>query len=353
MKTIPDKILKIVVLLSWMALAAPAPGQENSAAADQEKCTQNMLKIYKAIQAYRHDHKALPNWISDLVPDYLKDESALLCPVAARTGAQDPFGIKDPKVKTSYLYEFCAHEIPGAIWGGSKMTMQTWKQLEMGLVGGDVPMLRCHLHSPVLNVGFNGKVYESESTWETRFADVVNPADLSPKMILAKFAAEEPPAAPPVTSRPRQPENPGEALVGKPAPDIDLELLDGGQFKLADYKGKNVLMIDFWATWCGPCRMAMPVLVDLAKEYKDKDVLYFAVDLRETPELISKYLKEQKLDISVPLDKDGAVAKAYRVQGIPSMVIIDKEGVVQVYHIGYSEDLKARMKASLDKIAGS
>src|SRR5690348_12023215 len=96
-------------------------------------------------------------------------------------------------------------------------------------------------------------------------------------------------------------------LVGKPAPAIKLDLLDGGKFDLADYKGKNVLIVDFWATWCGPCRAAMPVLMDVAKEYKDKGVLYFAVDLRENPATIKKFLQAQKWNIQVPLDKNGKV----------------------------------------------
>jgi len=140
------------------------------------------------------------------------------------------------------------------------------------------------------------------------------------------------------------------ALVGKPAPEIKLDLLDGGKFDLANYKGKNVLIVDFWATWCGPCRAAMPVLMDVAKEYQPKGVLYFAVDLREDKATIQKFLTAQKWNIKVPLDKTGKVADAYGVSGIPTMAIIDKQGVVREVHLGFSPTLKNDLKKSLDKL---
>ena len=72
-------------------------------------------------------------------------------------------------------------------------------------------------------------------------------------------------------------------MIGKPAPEFTLPLLDGGIFELAAHRGKEIVLLDFWATWCGPCRAAMPVLVDVAKEYADKGVRYYAIDLREEP----------------------------------------------------------------------
>lgn len=142
-------------------------------------------------------------------------------------------------------------------------------------------------------------------------------------------------------------------LVGKAAPPIRLNLLGGGEFDSTAYQKKNILLVDFWATWCGPCRKAMPVLIDVAKEYKDKGVLYFAVDLREDSGTVKRFLQEQKLDIQVPLDKDGKVAQEYLVRGIPTMAVIDKAGLVREVHVGYSDTLKSDLKKTLDAIIGN
>jgi thiol-disulfide isomerase/thioredoxin len=145
-------------------------------------------------------------------------------------------------------------------------------------------------------------------------------------------------------------ERPEQALVGKPAPDFKLELLDGGEVELSKLKGKNVVLLDFWATWCGPCRQVMPALQEISEEYRSKGVRYLAVNLREEPAKIQEYLKSAKLKIEVPLDKDGQVAERYNVRGIPTMAIVDKKGIVREVHVGASANLKAELKKTLDAI---
>ncbi len=141
-----------------------------------------------------------------------------------------------------------------------------------------------------------------------------------------------------------------EKLVGKKAPDFKLDLLKGGQVQLSQLEGKNVVMLDFWATWCGPCRQVMPDLAAVSKEYKSKGVRYLAVNLREDKDKINDYLKSSKLDIEVPLDKEGKVADLYQVSGIPTMAIVDKKGIVRDVHVGSSPNVKANLKTTLDKI---
>jgi len=139
------------------------------------------------------------------------------------------------------------------------------------------------------------------------------------------------------------------AEIGQPAPAFALSDLAGRQVSLSDFKGK-VVLLDFWATWCGPCRAAMPVLVAVAREYADKGVRYVAVNLREKPEVIRRYLKGAQLEIAVPLDQYGSVARKYGVRGIPTMVIVDKDGVVQKVHVGSSPGLKAELRRTLDAL---
>ncbi|MBN1346336.1 MAG: redoxin domain-containing protein [Phycisphaerae bacterium] len=138
--------------------------------------------------------------------------------------------------------------------------------------------------------------------------------------------------------------------VGKPAPDFELNLLDGGKLKLSDQKGKNVVILDFWATWCGPCRKALPVIAGVAEAYKTKGVVFCAVNIQETPEAIKAFMKKQDLACSVGLDTDAAVAKRYGVSGIPHSVIIGKDGNVQAVHIGLAPGLKGQLTKELDTL---
>jgi thiol-disulfide isomerase/thioredoxin len=140
------------------------------------------------------------------------------------------------------------------------------------------------------------------------------------------------------------------ALIGKEAPNFKLDLLAGGEVELSKLEGKNVVLLDFWATWCPPCREVMPALLEVSNEYKPKGVRYLAVNLREDKDKISAYLKSAKLDIEVPLDKDGKIAELYRVEGIPTMAIVDKKGIVREVHVGATPNVKADLKKALDKI---
>ena len=145
-------------------------------------------------------------------------------------------------------------------------------------------------------------------------------------------------------------DRPEQALIGKPAPNFKLDLLGGGEVELQALKGKNIVLLDFWATWCGPCRRVMPTLDEVSKQYAEKGVRYLAVNLRETPAKIESYLKSAGLKIEVPLDKDGSVATRYGVEGIPTMAIVDKKGVVRDVHVGASANLKAELTKTLDKL---
>ncbi|MCP5518178.1 MAG: TlpA family protein disulfide reductase [Verrucomicrobiales bacterium] len=142
--------------------------------------------------------------------------------------------------------------------------------------------------------------------------------------------------------------------IGKPAPDFELEtLVNGkvdGKLKLSELKGKNIVLLDFWATWCGPCRAVMPTLEQVAKDYQPKGVRYIAVNLREDAAKISAYLKKEGLDIEVALDKDGSIAQAYKVRGIPTMAIVGKDGIVKEVHVGSSPDLKEKLTKALDQL---
>ena len=142
----------------------------------------------------------------------------------------------------------------------------------------------------------------------------------------------------------------GNALLNKPAPDLTLDTIGGGKLELASLKNNNVVVLDFWATWCPPCRQALPILASVTKSYEDKGVKFFAVDLKEEQGKIQEFLKNQNLNINVALDKDGSAAEKYGVSGIPQSVIIGKDGMVKVVHVGFSDSLKTNLPIELDQV---
>ena len=177
----------------FLALTFTSQSQTNSssddtklAAAEKQECTRNLKLIYQAIQAYQSDHKDLPNWLSDLVPQYLTDASVLICPVCKRTGETDNSKLADPKLPCSYTYQFSPvplgeSELPD----DPTRTRREWKRRQMGLVGAVVPLVRCAHHGVVLNLAFDGTIYESGGSWESLLTNKVNIDDLTPAKIFA------------------------------------------------------------------------------------------------------------------------------------------------------------------------
>jgi type II secretory pathway pseudopilin PulG len=150
--------------------------------AEVAQCRQNLQTIYAALQSYRKAHGDVPDWLSDLVPNYLPHSGVLTCPTCRRTGRYKSFGIDDPRMPVTYVYEFCDHAVPTNIYGGSRLTMKAWKNRLMGRVGQGIPIVRCHEHDPVLNLAFSGEIYESGTNWEElpRFREKISPDDLRP-----------------------------------------------------------------------------------------------------------------------------------------------------------------------------
>ena len=138
-------------------------------------------------------------------------------------------------------------------------------------------------------------------------------------------------------------------LLGEPAPEFEVDRLDGDAFKLADVLEKKVVMLDFWATWCGPCVDALPQVTAAAKEFED-DVVFFAVNIGEKADDVRKFLDAKELDTPVLLDAEGAVAEKYGANAIPQTVLIGKDGRVQVVHIGGSPDMKRMLVRDLRKL---
>jgi len=121
--------------------------------------------------------------------------------------------------------------------------------------------------------------------------------------------------------------------IGTEAPNFKLNTLDGTTVELNKLRGKPVF-IDFWATWCGPCRRALPHTQKLAEKY-GKDAHILAINLREDPETVRQFVESNNYTFTVLIDTDGSVAADYRVRGIPHFVLIDARGKIQFVSSGF------------------
>jgi thiol-disulfide isomerase/thioredoxin len=121
-----------------------------------------------------------------------------------------------------------------------------------------------------------------------------------------------------------------------PAPQFTLDSRNGPKISLSQYKGQ-VVMLNFWASWCGPCRQEMPLLENIYKKYNKMGFTLIGVNVEPDSKDAEGFLKGLQAPVSFPViyDKDSTVSKAYDVQGMPSTVIIDRKGNVRVLHRGY------------------
>jgi peroxiredoxin len=122
-------------------------------------------------------------------------------------------------------------------------------------------------------------------------------------------------------------------VSGAPAPDFGLQDLAGNTVKLADAKGHPAL-INFWATWCLPCRDEMPAIEARYQAHKDKGLLVYAVDFDEPAQDVQDFAKAFNLSFHVLLDPGGKVNDQYRILAYPTSFFVDSDGVIQVVHIG-------------------
>ena len=131
---------------------------------------------------------------------------------------------------------------------------------------------------------------------------------------------------------------------GARAPEIGLADRAGKPVRIADLQG-SVVLVDFWASWCAPCRDELPVLEGLYKKYRAQGLVIVAVGLDQDAEKLSKFLRASPLSFSVVHDNTGAVADRYAPPKMPSSYLIDKHGIVRKVHAGF----KASDKAALEK----
>ncbi len=121
--------------------------------------------------------------------------------------------------------------------------------------------------------------------------------------------------------------------VGDLAPDFTLTDLEGNQVSLSDFRGKAVF-INFWATWCPPCRAEMPEIEAVYQEYKDKNVVVVGVDILETEDKVRQFVERGGYSWIFVIDTTGEVTNNYGIAAIPTSFFIDRDGIIKAVNIG-------------------
>jgi cytochrome c biogenesis protein CcmG, thiol:disulfide interchange protein DsbE len=123
----------------------------------------------------------------------------------------------------------------------------------------------------------------------------------------------------------------------------------GAQLDLSAYRGK-VVYLDFWASWCTPCRRSFPWLDGLVSEYAKRDLVVIGVNVDQDHALAEQFLNATPANFPIVYDPHGDIATAFKVVGMPSAVLIDRTGHVRFQHVGFSEKRKEEYEAHIQSL---
>jgi thiol-disulfide isomerase/thioredoxin len=152
-----------------------------------------------------------------------------------------------------------------------------------------------------------------------------------------------PPGAPPDLDLP----NP---LLGKPAPSFVTVDPNGQEIDLKQHLGRDVIMLDFWATWCGPCLIAMPHIEEVAKKYESRGLVVYSVNVGEDPDTVKEFLESANLDMRVAMDFRGDIQRMFNGKYLPHTVLIGKDGTVQAAYLGFQNNLAAELSRDIEAL---
>ncbi len=138
---------------------------------------------------------------------------------------------------------------------------------------------------------------------------------------------------------------------GETAPDFELTSLDGQPVRLSDYRGKKVIL-NFWATWCPPCKAEMPHMQKFYEDNKDNGIEVLAVNLTSIDKgekSVASFIEEYELTFPIPMDRDGKIGSQYRAVTIPTSYIIDTEGIIRKKVVGpMDEAMMEKLISAID-----
>jgi peroxiredoxin len=136
-------------------------------------------------------------------------------------------------------------------------------------------------------------------------------------------------------------------VIGDPAPACSPPPLDGGRtLSLADHRGQ-VVYLDFWASWCAPCRESFPFMGELDREFRDKGLAIVAVSVDKSADEARKFRDRYPVPFALTLDVGGACPAAYQLSGMPSSYLIDRNGLIRAVHAGFRSSDKAEIRRQI------
>lgn len=137
--------------------------------------------------------------------------------------------------------------------------------------------------------------------------------------------------------------------VSQTAPDFTLKSLTGENLNLEEQRGK-IVVINFWASWCGPCRKEMPILQDIQSKYEDLGILVWGINVEQNNEAGRKFLANVDIDFPIFFDDKNILSDIYDVQAMPTTVIIDRNGVVRYQFQGYRDGYDKKYARAIKKL---
>ncbi|MEX2168378.1 MAG: TlpA disulfide reductase family protein [Pirellulales bacterium] len=219
---------------------------------------------------------------------------------------------------------------------GIRLTFTPQQVIDNALVGVSDILGACRVDLQTVDMLLMGEAIE-KATGEQEFHTWKLAHAVEPRYLLDDAAGGTGPAAP--TS----------GLVGQPAPEIRLKLASGESFQLSAEKG-HVVVLDFWASWCGPCMQAMPAVDEVVREFEVSGVKLVTVNMQEDLATVEGALERLKLSSAVALDVDGATAETYGVTAIPQTVVIDAEGKVSHLFVGGGSQLADQLREAIQSL---
>ncbi len=139
-------------------------------------------------------------------------------------------------------------------------------------------------------------------------------------------------------------------MLGQAAPKISLASLEGAPLPVGDELGSKVVVLNFWATWCPPCREELPEFSKLATQFPGQPVAFYSVATDQEKDLIASVVNETTPKPPVAYDAGMAAAEAFQVRMLPTTVVIDKKGTIRHAHIGFTSDTIEAMRNEINAL---
>lgn len=137
--------------------------------------------------------------------------------------------------------------------------------------------------------------------------------------------------------------------IGKPAPDFTLKSMAGKNLSLNEQRGK-IIVINFWASWCGPCRKEMPVLETFYGKYQDLGVSVWGVNVEQESQAGRDFLADLTLTFPIFFDETNTISATYQVEAMPTTVIVDRDGLVRYSFKGYKPGYEKKYAKAIKKL---